>query len=91
VSLPLSFGRKFLVWRYAISHSELARCCPCPADPLARAAAATPTRCWPHVGAGGPCHTRVRAHPDGFPGLLALAIDGGDIAAWAYRNDLAAR
>ena len=29
--------------------------------------------------------------PDAFPGLLALAIDGGDIAAWAQRNDLAAR
>jgi len=26
-----------------------------------------------------------------FGGLLALAIDGGDIAAWAQRNDLAAR
>jgi hypothetical protein len=29
--------------------------------------------------------------PDTFPDLLALAIDGGDIAAWAHRNDLAAR
>jgi VWA domain containing CoxE-like protein len=29
--------------------------------------------------------------PDAFPGLLALAIDGGDIAAWAHRNELAAR
>jgi Mg-chelatase subunit ChlD len=29
--------------------------------------------------------------PDAFPDLLALAIDGGDIAAWAHRNDLAAR
>jgi Mg-chelatase subunit ChlD len=29
--------------------------------------------------------------PDAFPGLLALAIDGGDVAAWAHRNDLAAR
>jgi len=29
--------------------------------------------------------------PDAFPELLALAIDGGDVAAWAQRNDLAAR
>jgi Mg-chelatase subunit ChlD len=29
--------------------------------------------------------------PDAFPDLLALAIDGGDIAAWAHRNDLASR
>jgi Mg-chelatase subunit ChlD len=29
--------------------------------------------------------------PDAFGDLLALAIDGGDIAAWAHRNDLAAR
>jgi Mg-chelatase subunit ChlD len=29
--------------------------------------------------------------PDAFPDLLAVAIDGGDIAAWAHRNDLAAR
>jgi Mg-chelatase subunit ChlD len=29
--------------------------------------------------------------PDAFPELLALAIDGGDIAAWAQRNELAAR
>jgi hypothetical protein len=29
--------------------------------------------------------------PDVFPELLALAIDGGDIAAWAHREDLAAR
>jgi Mg-chelatase subunit ChlD len=29
--------------------------------------------------------------PDAFPDLLALAIEGGDIAAWAHRNDLAAR
>jgi Mg-chelatase subunit ChlD len=29
--------------------------------------------------------------PDAFPDLLALAIDGGDIAAWTHRNDLAAR
>jgi Mg-chelatase subunit ChlD len=29
--------------------------------------------------------------PDAFPELLALAIDGGDIAAWAHRNALAAR
>jgi len=29
--------------------------------------------------------------PDAFPDLLALAIDGGDIAAWAHRGDLAAR
>ena len=29
--------------------------------------------------------------PDAFPELLALAIDGGDVAAWAQRNNLAAR
>ncbi len=29
--------------------------------------------------------------PDAFPGLLAVAIDGGDIAAWMHRNDAAAR
>jgi Mg-chelatase subunit ChlD len=29
--------------------------------------------------------------PDAFPDLLAVAIDGGDVAAWAHRNDLAAR
>jgi hypothetical protein len=29
--------------------------------------------------------------PDAFPDLLAIAIGGGDIAAWAHRNDLAAR
>ena len=29
--------------------------------------------------------------PDAFPDLLAVAIDGGDIAAWAHRNALAAR
>jgi hypothetical protein len=29
--------------------------------------------------------------PDAFPELLALAIEGGDIAAWAHRRDLAAR
>jgi Mg-chelatase subunit ChlD len=29
--------------------------------------------------------------PDAFAELLALAIDGGDIAAWAHREDLAAR
>lgn len=29
--------------------------------------------------------------PDAFPALLALAIDGGDIAAWAQREDLARR
>jgi Mg-chelatase subunit ChlD len=29
--------------------------------------------------------------PDAFPDLLAVAIDGGDIGAWAHRNDLAAR
>jgi Mg-chelatase subunit ChlD len=27
--------------------------------------------------------------PDAFPDLLAVAIDGGDIAAWAHRKDLA--
>jgi Mg-chelatase subunit ChlD len=29
--------------------------------------------------------------PDAFPELLAVAIDGGDVAAWAHRNDLARR
>jgi Mg-chelatase subunit ChlD len=29
--------------------------------------------------------------PDAFPDLLALAIEGGDVAAWAHRNDLAKR
>jgi Mg-chelatase subunit ChlD len=29
--------------------------------------------------------------PDAFPELLALAIQEGDIAAWAHRNDLAKR
>jgi Mg-chelatase subunit ChlD len=29
--------------------------------------------------------------PDAFPELLALAIEGGDITAWAHRNDMAAR
>jgi Mg-chelatase subunit ChlD len=29
--------------------------------------------------------------PDAFPELLALAIEDGDIAAWAHRNDLARR
>jgi Mg-chelatase subunit ChlD len=29
--------------------------------------------------------------PDAFPDLLALAISGGDISAWADREDLAAR
>jgi Mg-chelatase subunit ChlD len=29
--------------------------------------------------------------PDAFPDLLAMAIDGGDIAAWTHRNDLAGR
>ena len=29
--------------------------------------------------------------PDAFPDLLALAIDGGDITAWAHRESLAAR
>jgi hypothetical protein len=29
--------------------------------------------------------------PDAFPDLLAVAIDGGDLAAWAQRNELAAR
>jgi hypothetical protein len=29
--------------------------------------------------------------PDAFPDLLALAITGGDIAAWAHRSDLARR
>jgi hypothetical protein len=29
--------------------------------------------------------------PDAFPDLLALAITGSDIAAWAHRSDLARR
>ncbi|MGE5134383.1 MAG: VWA domain-containing protein [Gemmatimonadota bacterium] len=29
--------------------------------------------------------------PDAFPDLLAVAIAGGDVAAWAHRRDLAAR
>ncbi len=29
--------------------------------------------------------------PDAFPELLAVAIDGGDVAAWAHRSELAAR
>ncbi len=29
--------------------------------------------------------------PGAFPDLLALAIEGGDIAAWTHRNDLARR
>jgi hypothetical protein len=29
--------------------------------------------------------------PDAFPELLAVAIDGGDVAAWAHRNQLARR
>jgi hypothetical protein len=29
--------------------------------------------------------------PDEFPELLAVAIDGGDVAAWAHRADLARR
>jgi hypothetical protein len=29
--------------------------------------------------------------PDAFPELLAVAIEGGDVAAWAHRNDLAKR
>jgi hypothetical protein len=29
--------------------------------------------------------------PDAFPDLLAVAINGGDVAAWAHREDLAAR
>jgi Mg-chelatase subunit ChlD len=29
--------------------------------------------------------------PDAFPDLLALAVEGGDVAAWAHRNDLARR
>lgn len=29
--------------------------------------------------------------PDAFPELFALAIEGGDIQAWAHRNDLAKR
>ena len=29
--------------------------------------------------------------PDAFPDLLATAIGGGDVAAWAHRHDLAAR
>src|SRR6202012_2436454 len=29
--------------------------------------------------------------PGAFPELLAVAIDGGDVPAWAHRNDLARR
>jgi Mg-chelatase subunit ChlD len=29
--------------------------------------------------------------PDAFPELLAVAIDGGDVAAWAHRTELARR
>ncbi len=29
--------------------------------------------------------------PDAFPGLLAVAIEGGDIGAWAHREDLQSR
>jgi Mg-chelatase subunit ChlD len=29
--------------------------------------------------------------PDAFPELVALAIEGGDIATWAHRNDIAKR
>jgi Mg-chelatase subunit ChlD len=29
--------------------------------------------------------------PDAFPDLLAVAIEGGDVAAWAHRAELAAR
>ena len=29
--------------------------------------------------------------PDAFPDLLAVAIEGGDVGAWAHRQDLAAR
>jgi hypothetical protein len=29
--------------------------------------------------------------PDAFPDLLALAITGGDIPAWAHRSNLARR
>jgi Mg-chelatase subunit ChlD len=29
--------------------------------------------------------------PDAFPDLLAVAIEGGDVAAWAHRSELAAR
>lgn len=29
--------------------------------------------------------------PDAFPDLLAVAIEGGDVGAWAHRNELAAR
>jgi Mg-chelatase subunit ChlD len=29
--------------------------------------------------------------PDAFPDLLALAIEGGDITAWAHRSEMAAR
>ena len=29
--------------------------------------------------------------PDAFPDLVALAIEGGDVAAWAHRNDIAKR
>jgi len=29
--------------------------------------------------------------PDAFPDLIAVAIEGGDVGAWAHRHDLAAR
>jgi Mg-chelatase subunit ChlD len=29
--------------------------------------------------------------PDAFPDVLAVAIEGGDVGAWAHRSDLAAR
>jgi hypothetical protein len=29
--------------------------------------------------------------PDAFPDVLALAIQGGDVAAWAHREELASR
>jgi hypothetical protein len=29
--------------------------------------------------------------PDAFPDLLAVAIEGGDVAAWAHRTELAKR
>jgi Mg-chelatase subunit ChlD len=29
--------------------------------------------------------------PDAFPDLLAVAVEGGDVGAWAHRHDLAAR
>ena len=41
---------------------------------------------WPQLGVPAFACT-----PDAFPDLLAVAIDGGDIGAWAQREDLSRR